>query len=58
MRIFISQSPVFCILPTLAFTDCQGPEECGDHHCTGGWALFLSWAGFDLGIAYSRPKKP
>ncbi len=56
MRFFFNQSPVFCIVPTVAFTDCQGPGECGNPDCTGGWALFLSWAGFDLGISFSHPK--
>lgn len=47
MRLFFTSSPVFCFVPTLAYTNC----DCANPDCTGQ-SVFLSFAGFDVGIVF------
>lgn len=49
LRFFLQRSPFFVITPALIYdeTECS----CGNPDCTGGWALVISWGGWDLGFA-------
>lgn len=54
MIFFATQSDVFCLIPTIGL----GPAGCDC--CEGmGWSIFLSFAGFEIGVAFpGKPQPP
>lgn len=52
MRFFFSHTPFFALIPSLVVADACG---CEDPNCASqGFHIALVWAGFAVGIQFSR----